>query len=58
MEISETDNLLLNLACGLLPENLSKNEIDLLKSRFGENWFDVLGYRETEYKKPLSDKKE
>jgi len=48
----EVCNLLLNMSGGLLPEYLSKEEVLLLKNRFGENWFESLGYSEPEYKKP------
>ncbi len=48
----KTNNLLLNMSGGLLPEHLSKEEIMLLRDRFGENWFESLGYSEPEYKKP------
>ena len=50
--ISETDNLLLNMMSGLLPENLTKHECDMLKERFGNNWFIDLGYNDIEYKRP------
>jgi hypothetical protein len=48
----KTNNLLLNMSGGLLPEYLSKEEVLLLKNRFGENWFESLGYSEPEYKEP------
>lgn len=53
MKISDVDNLLLNMSAGLLPENLSPNEIKLLEDKFGKNWFETLGYKEPMYKKPL-----
>ncbi len=46
------DNLLMNMSGGLLPENLSKEEVDLLKERYGKDWFEYLGYTEPKYKKP------
>ena len=49
---TEVENLLLNMASGLLPEHLSKDDIELLVDKYGENWFTVLGYTEPEYKKP------
>lgn len=49
---NETNNLLMNLSSGLLPEYLTKDEVELLIKRYGENWFDILGYSEPEYKKP------
>jgi hypothetical protein len=49
---NELQNLLLNMSSGLLPENLTQNEIELLKEYYGENWFEELGYTEPEYKKP------
>ncbi len=45
-------NLLLNMACGLLPENLSVDEVKLLENEFGKDWFEYLGYLELDYKKP------
>lgn len=54
-DISEIDNLLLNMASGVLPEHLSKEEVELLKDKFGESWFEKLGYTEPEYKKPKFD---
>jgi len=51
--VDETNNLLLNMSGGLFPEHLSENEVDLLRKRFGTNWFEELGYSEPEYKKPI-----
>jgi hypothetical protein len=49
----KTNNLLLNMTGGLLPEDLTKDEIWLLKQRFGVDWFNNLGYRELDgYKRP------
>lgn len=48
---SETENLLLNMAGGLLPENLTVQEVALLEEEFGHNWFKILGYEESEHKK-------
>jgi hypothetical protein len=48
-----TNNLLLNMSGSLLPEHLSSDEITLLESRFGKNWFHELGYDEKDgYKNP------
>ena len=41
-----TNNLLLNMTGGLLPEHLQPDEIVQLKTRFGANWFNELGYFE------------
>jgi hypothetical protein len=49
----QTNNLLLNMSGGLLPENLSEEEVYLLVVRYGDNWFEALGYSEPEYKKPV-----
>lgn len=51
--ISEYENLLFNMSAGVLPEYLSKNEIEMLRLKHGENWFEELGYSEPEYKKPI-----
>jgi hypothetical protein len=48
----ETNNLLLNMSGGLLPKDLSENEIGLLRDRFGPDWFTKLGYSEPEYERP------
>lgn len=53
MDISEVDNLLLNMTAGLLPEHLTKDECLLLERKYGKNWFNVLGYTEPDYKKPI-----
>lgn len=45
-------NLMLNLSAGMLPESLTPTEIGLLEDEYGDNWFEILGYREPEYKKP------
>jgi hypothetical protein len=42
----ETNNLVLNMSGGLLPIDLSAREINMLKIRFGEDWFHALGYKE------------
>lgn len=48
----ETNNLLLNMSGGLLPKDLSENEVKLLRDRFGPDWFTKLGYSEPEYERP------
>lgn len=45
-KLDKIDNLLLNLAGGLLPKDLTEDEVDLLKERYDENWFNQLGYTE------------
>lgn len=45
-------NIMFNLSAGLLPENLSKEEVSTLKSHYGDDWFFRLGYSEKKYKKP------
>ena len=51
----EDDNLLLNLSGGLLPEYLSKEEVALLENKYGEGWFEELGYNEQDHVKPRFD---
>lgn len=51
-EIDETDSLLLNMMSGLKTEDLTSREIGLLEVRFGENWFEELGYTESEDYRP------
>jgi hypothetical protein len=48
----EIDNLLLNMISGLLPKDLSPEEVGLLENNFGENRFEELGYDEN-YEKPI-----
>lgn len=48
---SFVENLLLNMASGLLPENLNKEEIETLEKEYGQNWFEKLGY-DSSYKRP------
>lgn len=55
---NELNNLLLNLSCNLLPENLQGSEIELLKREYGEDWFNILGYNEKEYVHPEKKKHE
>jgi len=52
MKLDETDNLLLNMFSGLLPEDLSEREVTLLEGRFGKDWFEKLGYNDTDHKRP------
>ncbi len=51
--IDEIDNIVLNLSAGLLPKNLSEDEVQMLTSRYGVNWFEELGYTEPLYEKPI-----
>ena len=52
MMFDEIDNLLMNMSAGLLPEHLCVAEVNLLKQKYGENWFEKLGYTELAYKRP------
>ena len=54
-EISKVDKLLLNMSAGLLPVDLDKEEVDLLKERFGDNWFTELGYSDDKYERSKYD---
>jgi uncharacterized alpha/beta hydrolase family protein len=49
---TEVENLLLNMSAGVLPEHLTKHEVELLEKEYGINWFEELGYSEPDYKKP------
>lgn len=51
-KLDDCANLMLNLAAGVRPEDLTEDEVYILKVKFGEDWFDELGYYEPEYKKP------
>jgi hypothetical protein len=48
-------NLLLNMLSGLRPEELTEYDVQLLRERFGENWFEELGYSEPQYRRPVFD---
>ncbi len=54
----KSDNIVLNMSAGLLPKDLSENEIEILKNDYGEDWFHVLGYSEKHYEHPISNIKE
>lgn len=41
---AEFDNLLLNMAAGLKPEDLSEHEVWLIKDSYGDDWKKTLGY--------------
>jgi hypothetical protein len=50
---NKIDVLLLNMSGGLLlPKNLNEDEVNLLRDRFGPDWFAKLGYSEPEYERP------
>lgn len=55
---SKLENLLMNMHSGLLPENLSIDEVLILQNKYGQNWFAELGYTEDKYKKPVFPKPE
>jgi hypothetical protein len=55
MKLSPAYNLLLNMKSGLLPENLQEDEIKVLINQYGNNWFEILGYTEPQYKKPKEE---
>lgn len=51
--IDKFQNLMLNFLGGLRPQELSKEEVQLLENRIGENWFKELGFdKEDEFAKP------
>lgn len=52
IKLSKTDNILLNLQGGLLPKDLTKSEVELLKKQYGKNWFIELCYNKNNYEKP------
>lgn len=51
-KIGSVENLLLNLSGGLLPENLTSEEVKVLEKEYGPDWFEKMGYTEPEYKRP------
>lgn len=51
-KLSPAENIVLNLQAGLLPKNLSKKEVQILKSAYGKDWFTKLGYSEETHEKP------
>lgn len=52
MKLNNLENLLLNMTSGLLPESLTKEEVQLLEDKYGRNWFTALGYNDIEYQRP------
>lgn len=52
-EVEKLGNLILNMISGLIPEDLSDDEIVLLAKVYGLDWFDKLGYTEPEYRRPV-----
>ena len=53
--LTPLENLYLNMISGLIPEDLSESEVNLLKENLGDNWFEELGYYEPEYKRSRYD---
>jgi len=51
-QISEVENLILNLSGGLSPGDLQPDEVKLLVEAYGENWFEKMGYEEPYHRKP------
>jgi hypothetical protein len=51
--INKLDTILLSLAEGLLPEELSQDDIFELITEYGKYWFYILGYNEIHYRKPV-----
>ena len=45
-ELDSIDSLLVLMSAGLLPKDLTEEETQTLKERFGEDWFVVMGYDE------------
>lgn len=58
----KVNNLLLNMSSGLLPKDLTEDEVEMLQKRadeqYGENtdWFIKLGYSEPKYQRSKFDK--
>jgi hypothetical protein len=50
--ITPIQNLMMNLGSGLLPENLSDSEVELLEIKYGPDWFEKLGYNDESYNRP------
>lgn len=57
IDFSELENLIMNMSGGLLPEYLNKDEVALLQEKYGEDWFEKMGYKEPKYKKPSFERK-
>lgn len=52
IKFSKVENILLNMQGGLLPKDLTKKEVKILKKEYGKDWFKILGYDENKYQKP------
>lgn len=50
--MDELGNLLMNMSAGLLPKDLSQDEIETLEDKYGPEWFGKLGYSEPTYERP------
>jgi len=42
--MGEFENIILNLMAGMQPDDLSEEEIEVLKEKYGEQWKQELGY--------------
>lgn len=40
------------MSAGLRPDELTQDEINLLKEKFGEDWFEKLGYGRLQSQRP------
>lgn len=45
-ELDSIDSLLVLMSAGLLPKDLTEEEAQTLRERFGDDWFVVMGYDE------------
>ena len=44
--LDSVDSLLIFMSAGLLPKDLTEEEVQTLRERYGEDWFTELGYDE------------
>ncbi len=54
IKLSKVENILLNMQGGLLPKDLTKEEVELLEKEYGKDWFIELGFNIDKYEKPKS----
>lgn len=57
-EFLDYENIVSNMSAGLLPEYLTQAEVAVLIEKYGDGWFEELGYNDKEYNRPQFDEME
>lgn len=53
--LDNIDSLLVLMSAGLLPKDLTEEEVQTLKEHYGEDWFSEMGYDEWETERSKYD---